>query len=115
MAANRDRQIFWIKTAHSVVFWFMLVCFFYNIYAAAAGVFTWLLAVTYGTHLIEGVVLIFNRWTCPLRIMAEKAGAENGQVSDIFLPRWLADHLFQVGMALFVVETLWLAISFINR
>ncbi|PPD58177.1 hypothetical protein [Dehalogenimonas etheniformans] len=115
MAVTRARRILIIKAVHSIAFWWMLACFVYNVYAAATATFTWVLAVTYGTHLIEGVVLIFNRWTCPLRIMAEKAGAENGQITDIFLPKWLADHLFQIGKGLFVVETLWLAISFINH
>ncbi|XUX00524.1 MAG: hypothetical protein TUN42_00675 [Dehalogenimonas sp.] len=108
MAVTRARRILFIKAIHSIAFWWMFACFVYNVYAAATATFTWVLAVTYGTHLTEGVILIFNRWTCPLRIMAEKVGAENGQISDIFLPKCLAEHLFQIGIGLFVVETLWL-------
>jgi len=93
----------------------MLACFFYNIYAAATATFTWVLFITFGTHLVEGVMLILNRWTCPLRIMVEKYGAENGQVSDIFLPKWLADRLFEIGIGLFAVEAAWLGISFFGR
>ncbi len=115
MAATRDRRIVLIKAAHSAVFWFMLGCFFYNIWAAATATFNWILFITVGTHLIEGVVLIFNKWTCPLRIMAEKYGAEDGQITDIFLPKWIADRLFQIGIGLFVVEIVWLGLSFINR
>ncbi|APV43468.1 hypothetical protein Dform_00105 [Dehalogenimonas formicexedens] len=111
---TRARQIFIIKTLHSVAFWWMFACFIYNIYAAATATFTWILAITYGTHLVEGLVLIFNKWTCPLRTMAENIGAENGQISDIFLPKWLADNLFQVGMGLFVVETVWLGLEWIG-
>ena len=106
------RRIFWIKFAHSFAFWFMFACFVYNIYAAVTAIFNWVLFITVGTHLIEGVVLIFNRWTCPLRTMAENCGAENGQISDIFLPKWLADRLFPIGMGMFVVEMVWLGVSF---
>jgi hypothetical protein len=109
------RRIFWIKFAHSVAFWFMFGCFVYNIWAAATATFNWVLFITVGTHLLEGVVLIFNKWTCPLRTMAENCGAENGQISDIFLPKWLADRLFPIGMGMFVVEIVWLGLSYITR
>jgi hypothetical protein len=108
-------RIFWIKFAHSVAFWFMFACFVYNIWAAATATFNWILFITVGTHLLEGVVLMFNHWTCPLRTMAEDCGAENGQISDIFLPKWLADRLFPIGIGLFVFEMVWLAISYFNR
>jgi hypothetical protein len=32
-------------------------------------------------------------WRCPLRTLAEDLGAESGQVTDIFLPRWFADRI----------------------
>ena len=51
----------------------------------------------------------------PLRTMAENCGAENGQISDIFLPKWLADRLFPIGMGMFVVEIVWLGISYATR
>ncbi|AKG54209.1 hypothetical protein DGWBC_1579 [Dehalogenimonas sp. WBC-2] len=110
-----SRSIFVIKAVHTAIFWFMIGCFAWNLYAAATGTFSWLLAVTYGSHILEGVALAFNNGTCPLRTMAEKHGAQNGAVTDIFLPQWLASRIFIFGMGMFIVETAWLIISYFTR
>jgi hypothetical protein len=41
----------------------------------------------------ESVVFAGNRFRCPLRTLAEDLGAESGQVTDIFLPRWFANRI----------------------
>ena len=109
------RRVLLIKAVHTAIFWFMIGCFVYNLWAAATATFNWVLLITFGSHVVEGVVLLFNHWTCPLRTLAEKCGAENGAVSDIFLSKWLASRLFQLGVGLFVIEVVWLGISFMNR
>src|SRR6202011_880591 len=44
----------------------------------------------------EAIVFVVNRGRCPLTQLVEAIGAENGRVSDIFLPRWLADRIPQL-------------------
>jgi hypothetical protein len=46
--------------------------------------------------LTEVAVFVANRRRCPLTDLVEHLGAENGRVSDIFLPRWLADRIPQL-------------------
>ena len=46
--------------------------------------------------LTEVVVFVANHRRCPLTDLVESLGAENGRVSDIFLPRWLADRIPQL-------------------
>ena len=46
--------------------------------------------------LTEVAVFVANRGRCPLTDLVEHLGAENGRVSDIFLPRWLADRIPQL-------------------
>ena len=46
--------------------------------------------------LTEVAVFVANRRRCPLTDLVERLGAENGRVSDIFLPRWLADRIPQL-------------------
>ena len=59
--------------------------------------------------LTEVAVFVANRRRCPLTDLVERLGAENGRVSDIFLPRWLADRIPQLcGPPLLIgVVALW--------
>ena len=47
------------------------------------------------------VVRITPGWTCPLTILAERQGAQQGSVADIFLPKWLADRIFPMCGTMF--------------
>ena len=38
-----------------------------------------------------------------MTILAERQGAEHGAVTDIFLPRWMADQIFPVCGTAFVI------------
>jgi hypothetical protein len=64
--------------------------------------------------LIEGVVLIANGWKCPLTTYAERLGSTHGQVTDMFLPKWVADRFFQVFGAIWAVALLLLAIRMLT-
>lgn len=52
--------------------------------------------------MVEGFILVGNGWRCPLRSLAEELGEPTGSVTDIFLPRWLADHIFEICTPLFL-------------
>lgn len=58
----------------------------------------------------ESVVLVAFGWNCPLRLWAERLGAERGSVTDIYLPRWLADRIFIIFTPIMVAGYLGLAI-----
>jgi hypothetical protein len=49
----------------------------------------------------EGIVLAVNGNRCPLTDVAEELGAEDGSVSDIFLPGWFARHIPSIATTLF--------------
>ena len=57
----------------------------------------------------ESMVFLMNRGRCPLTRLVETMGAENGRVSDIFLPRWLADRIPQLFGPPLVIGLLALA------
>jgi hypothetical protein len=59
--------------------------------------------------LTEVAVFVANRGRCPLTVLVENLGAENGRVSDIFLPRWLADRIPQLCTPLLVIGVLGLS------
>ena len=41
----------------------------------------------------ESLIFAANGFRCPLTDVAESLGAEDGSVTDIFLPRWFAHNL----------------------
>ena len=57
----------------------------------------------------ESIVFVVNRGRCPLTQLVEAMGAESGRVSDIFLPRWLADRIPQLFGPPLVIGLLALA------
>ena len=41
----------------------------------------------------ESLIFVGNGCSCPLTSAAERLGVEQGSVTDIYLPRWLAHNL----------------------
>lgn len=101
--------IFQIKLVHTVIFWILSLCVLYALFSALADrvtPWTWVAVVLL---LVESVVLVAFRWTCPLTILAERQGAVRGEVADIFLPKWLADRIFPICGTLYGVALILLA------
>lgn len=88
-----------IKAGHTVIFLILLGCVLHVTYAGVRD------RVTRGTtaSLVaiagEAVILSLNGRRCPLTVMVEDLGAEHGQVSDIFLPDWIAKHILPISSA----------------
>jgi hypothetical protein len=59
--------------------------------------------------LTESAVFVANHGRCPLTDVTECLGAEDGRVSDIFLPRWCADRIPQLCTPPLLVGVLGLA------
>ena len=92
-----------IKVVHTLIFWVLSICVGYALFSGVANrisVWTW---VAVGLLLLESVALVVSGWTCPLTILAERQGASDGSVADLFLPRWMADRIFPVCGTLFGV------------
>lgn len=107
MAANQPKHrallVFCIKLAHTLVFFGLTASIFYLLYSAIANRITrWTKVATIALAL-ECAALALNRMQCPLRSWAEALGDERGSVTDIFLPRWLADHIFVLCTPLYIL------------
>ncbi len=95
--------IFQIKLVHTLIFWLLSLCTVYALFSGVADritTWTWIAVVLL---LVESVVLMVSGWKCPLTILAERQGALRGAVTDIFLPRWLADRIFPVCGTMYAV------------
>jgi hypothetical protein len=96
--------LFRIKLVHTVIFWVLSLCTVYALFSGIAGritPWTWVAVVLL---LAESVVLAASGWTCPLTVLAERQGALQGSVSDLFLPKWLADRIFPVCGTMYAVS-----------
>lgn len=107
-------SLFWIKLVHTAIFWVLSLCVLFALYSGIADRVTLWTWVAVGLLLVESVVLVVSGWVCPLTLLAERQGAANGSVSDLFLPRWLSDRIFPVCGTLFAVALallLWRLLS----
>jgi len=99
---DQEHKIFWVKFVHSFFFILMTVCILFVLYSGLfnrVSVLTWIAIVLV---IGEGLALAVSRGRCPLTILAENMGAEDGSVTGIFLPRWLADRVFHIWPPVFL-------------
>lgn len=104
--AWRRLLLFGVKAIHSAAFFVIQSAIVYLLYkglrresdaqAAAAA------AIACG----ESAVYAVNGFRCPLTGLAENLGAEHGQVTDIFLPKWLANNIANIYTPVLVVSLL---------
>ena len=104
-----------IKVAHTVIFVILSCCVLYVLASGARNQitpWTWGAAVAV---VIEGLVLLASGGRCPLTGIAERLGAVDGRVSDIFLPRWFADRIFPICTTLFLIGCVLVAARLLAR
>jgi len=92
-----------VKLVHTAIFVVLSACVLQVLASGLAGqisVWTW---CAVGAIVVEGVVLLANGGKCPLTAVAERLGAADGSVSDIFLPKWLADRIFPICGTMFLI------------
>ncbi|HEV2488129.1 MAG TPA: hypothetical protein VGT08_21585 [Terracidiphilus sp.] len=95
-----------IKLLHTAVWLFFVVCIV--VVPIAAGLHRFkLAAVLAGLVLLECLVLVLNRWRCPLTDLAARFTPELTDNFDIYLPNWLARHNKTIFSVIFVVGGLF--------
>ena len=92
-----------IKVIHTLAWFSIESCMVYLLYAGFAKRSD--RSVVVATVVVGGESLIFaaNGFHCPLTQFAESFGADNGSVTDIYLPRWFAHHLPAIHVPLIVL------------
>ena len=104
--AQSGNRLVLIKTLHTAVWAFFVVSI------AAVPITAWTrrfglsLAFT-GIVLIEVLILLLNRWSCPLTAIAARYTPDRRDNFDIYLPEWLAKHNKLIFGALFVFGLLF--------
>ena len=78
-----------IKLVHTVAWAFFVLCILLVWYFAWQGEFA-RAAIAIGVVLGEVVILLVNRWKCPLTAIAARYTSDRRDNFDIYLPEWLA-------------------------
>jgi hypothetical protein len=104
--AARSVALFAIKAVHSAIFVVLLGSILRFTWDGLRGRFDRTTAVATGLVAVEIGVFLANRGRCPLTGVAEDLGADDGRVSDIFLPDPVARTLPVWSTAILVVGLL---------
>lgn len=95
-----------IKTIHTLIWLFFNLVIGYLFYAVLTdnvGTIFWL---GIGAIILECLVLLAFKWTCPLTFLARKYSDSQRENFDIYLPNWLARHnktIYSLIMLLLIV------------
>lgn len=100
---DAQRILFWIKLVHTAIYAFMTACTTYIIYCGITGLRNGVLFAAIGFIFVEGLVLLLNKFQCPLTTLAKKYGEDHERFSDIFLPRWFTPLIVPLYTALFLL------------
>ena len=86
-----DRLII-IKLIHTFVWLFFNVVIIYLFYAVVFNKIDKWIWIGFGLFMIEGIVLLIFKNTCPLTIIARRYSDSVKDNFDIYLPEWLAKY-----------------------
>jgi hypothetical protein len=95
-----------VKAVHTAAWAFFAGCIVWLPIAASRRQFTVAL-VLIGIVTVEVLVLVANRWRCPLTDVAARYTDDRRDNFDIFLPLWLARYNKQVFGTLFAAGILY--------
>jgi len=94
-----------VKAVHTLIWFFYNCVISYMLYAALFnkidGLFWWCL----GMVLLEGMVLLIFKFTCPLTLVARRYTEDQKDNFDIYLPEWLARNTKRIytGILVFII------------
>lgn len=112
MDANAQRYLLLIKLLHTLIWLVLGTTVLYVLYSGITGHIIryswWAVAAI----VVEGLVLLLFKGSCPLTVMARRYSSSTRHNFDIFLPEWLAHYnklifttLFAIGLLLMLVHT----------
>lgn len=104
-----------VKAVHSLAFFGIAASVLQICWAGITGARSRWTRLALMVALTECAIFAAFRFRCPLRLIAEDLGAESGQVTDIYLPKWLADRITWIFTPLLVVGVAGLVLRRLNR
>jgi hypothetical protein len=99
-----------VKIVHTIVWAFFVLCIAAIPVLAWRGEYvsaTWFVGIVF----VEVLVLVLNRWRCPLTPLAARFTEDRRANFDIFLPEWIARHNKTIFGALYFAGVVYLVLS----
>jgi len=103
-----------VKLIHTVAWAFFVLCIAgipIMTWRGQYGTATWLAGIVF----VEVLIILVNRWRCPLTPLAARYTEDRRDNFDIFLPEWLARHNKAIFGWLYIAGILYLAILWMTR
>jgi hypothetical protein len=106
-APGSDAALRMIKAVHTLAWFSIEACMVYVLYTGFTRRSDRRAGAAAGVVAAESLIYAGNGFRCPLTQVAERLGAKDGSVTDIYLPRWFAHnlpaiHLPLIGLAAFL-------------
>ena len=110
---SNSRKLIIVKLFHTLIWLIFVAAILFVCYAGLFNKINRLVWYCVGAVIIEGAVLLINKWKCPLTSIASRYSNAQSIGFDIFIPRWLAKHnktlfsaLFLIGLSLVLWRTI---------
>jgi hypothetical protein len=97
-----------VKGIHSVIWVFFNAVIVYLYYAVISGKIDYWVWIAIGIILLEGMVLLIFKRSCPITLIARKYSNSTKDNFDIFLPNCLAKYNKIIYTSLFVIVLIML-------
>ena len=110
---NAPKPLLIIKTLHTIVWCFFVVCILALPVAGARRQFGWAAALS-ALVLAESAVLAFNQGRCPMTDWAARYTADRASNFDIYLPEGLARHNKAIFGTLFLLGEVFVVGQWLN-
>lgn len=101
-----------IKLIHTVIWIAMVAVIAYVVWSGVTGnitIYSWLAVAIV---IIEGLVLLLFKGSCPLTVIARKYADDTRDNFDIYLPLWLARYNKQIFTTIFVIGLTLMLLSY---
>ena len=92
-----------IKMTHTLIWIFMVSVIFNVLYSGIfnrINILTW---ICIAIIVMEGMVLLAFKMSCPLTVLARKYSNSTNHNFDIYLPEWLAQYNKQIFTTIFFI------------
>ena len=112
---NAALNLFSVKLLHTGIWAFFVTVILYVLYCGLANqvtVYTW---IAIGLVIVEGLVLLLFRGSCPLTLIARNYSDSDRDNFDIFLPNWLARYNKPIFTSLYFIGLMLVGYRLLQR
>jgi hypothetical protein len=104
-------MLLFLKIIHTIIWLIVFLSILYILFSGITGRIDNLIWVAISIVVIEGIVLLVNKWKCPLTPLVSRYSDDKKANFDIFLPNWLAKYGKEIGLILFVIGIILVLIN----